>query len=312
MNKIIFQAVLLACSGGALFAQDTKRDTMQIILNGEQITVPVPKHGNKTTISLEDSLDIIQVSVSKSTKNMLTGRNRDKGLTTRYTRWISEVEFGLSTLAGPHFQEANDTSVGYYYYNSASAVSVPRGFIAKVTPSRENAGFTFGFSIREKSRPLGVLGLNFITGSRFRFSRFSSRGHYDYKQIKVSEQGGTVVYYPDSVYYKWSGDYRTSTINYQILFPFMLEKQWMEGDLRVSAGVNLALNISNIRLYATPLNNNMITTDFSPKVIAEAKASYKKISLYMAYNMGDYRYVYGRTSVTSGHILNMGVAVRLY
>lgn len=319
MKHIILATVILQSAGTILAQAQPKTDTMSIILNGERISLSVPKEGNKTTINLEDSATITQISVSRYSKQKMAAREASgqpfAEQKSKRVSWLNEVEFGVIAMAGKTYKTINDTAYGFNFSaGGAGAVNDNRADVIKLTPKAINPGFSLGFSIREKTRKIGTTGLDFITGSRFRYSRFTTSGHFEVTTIKALVKDGVITYYPDSIYATKSGDYKTVTSSFQLLFPFAVEKT-MKNNLKVSVGVNLSLHILSSRMSDNIKNEYSIISYMNPQFIQLqpiVRASYKRTSVYVSYNLGQSRVGYGSTQTTQGHLMYFGVGYKLY
>jgi hypothetical protein len=322
MKKVSLLALLAWQSAAALFSQTQtgKSDTMSIRIGGEHITLPVPKEGNKTTINLEDSANIIQISVAKTSKLRsskippvipVADEHRKKVIS-----WFNEVDFGITSLVGRYTQTVNDTVYGFQFSSGITNNNTNnRATMIRMTPKTINAGFSIGFTIREKRRFLGKSNIAFITGSRFRYSRFTGKGQYEFTEIKATYDNG-VKYYPDSVYSYKSGEYRTATSSYQLLFPFMFETTLKKNsNIRLSAGLNLSVNIHSTRFTEDVRSKTTVISYINPQLLQFQpiiKASYKRTSVYLSLNPGRTRIGYGSTHSISGNTLYFGLAYKLY
>ncbi len=298
--------------------QKTKADTMHVILNGESISLPVPKEGNKTTIDLEDSSSITRISVSKISRQRTTlpaPVAPALEVPRRHISWFNEVDLGLVVLAGKQFSQGNDT--GFAYDFSGMGNTTNRATTMKLTPRAIYPGFSVGFTIREKRRSIGKTDIVFISGTRFRFARYGGEGKYETKEIKAStNSNGVVTYYPDSVYSSKSGEYRSRTNSFQLLLPFMFEMQLKKHSLfKVSAGVNMVFNIYSTLFSENITNISSVLTYTNPQIIQIQpiiKASYKRTSVYLSFNTGTTRIGYGSTQTVSGNMMYFGLACKLY
>jgi len=232
--------------------------------------------------------------------------------------WLNEIEFGMTTLVGRQSIVTTDTGYGFSFsISGGNNVANNRVDVLKLTPKTINPGFSLGFAIREKTRKIGNTGLNFITGSRFRYSRFTGSGRFEISQIKATVKDGVVTYYPDSVYSTKAGDYKTVTSSFQLLFPFMVERRIQEKHLSISAGLNLGIHIVSSKISDNIKDNytNSLITYINPQFIQFqpiVKATYKRTSVYLSYNLGKTRIGYGSTKNTTGNMMYFGLAYKLY
>jgi len=320
MKHIILATLIMQSAGTLLHAQsNAKADTMSIILNGERISLSVPKEGNKTTINLEDSATITQISVSKYAKLKSNAREVSapplQNHQAKRVSWLNEVEFGLITMAAKTYKTVNDTAYGFNFsIGGGGLVSNDRADVVKLTPKVINPGFSVGFSIREKTRKIGNTGLDFVTGSRFRYSRFTGSGQFEAKTIKASVKDGVITYYPDSVYATKSGEYKTVTSSFQLLFPFMVEKT-AKNNVKFSIGMNLSIHVLSSKISQNIRDSYSIISYMNPQFIQLqpiVRVSYKRTSAYVSYNLGQSRVGYGSTQNTQGHLMYFGIGYKLY
>lgn len=313
MKKSIILTCILVLTLLKIKAQTaSKLDTMSISINGERITLPVPKSGSKTTINMEDSTSIIQVSVSKIAKtqlptNSLVGTKLnpiEKALPAKHVSWFSEIDFGTVV-----FVNRKSYSTGSLYDFTIGMSGVNRTRVTFI-PKRVNAGITAGIVIREKRRSIGHNGLIFISGSRFRYSRYTGSGDYKLTELKSSNNG------IDSVLSSNTGEFKSATNNYQFIFPFMLESCLSkDAEIKMSIGVNLIFNIHSTKYSENLRNTNAnISYNNTQMLIVQPmlKATYKSSSVYMAYNLGRTRMGEGLNTTIEGNMLYFGLAYKLY
>lgn len=320
--KKIFILFLSFGSAGMLFSQEpkTKTDTMSIILNGEHITLPVPKEGNKTTINLEDSGSIIQISVGKISKNKIGSKpvsiapTPESPRTEKRISWFNEVDFGFLTLAGKRREQS--TGIEYPFTLTAMSDSISdRATVMSLHPLKVNSGFSAGFTIREKSRPIGKSRFIFITGSRFRYSRFTGTGSYTIKEIKaVTDKNGQTTYYRDTVYSSKSGEFKSTSNSYSILFPFLISTQINE-KYKIAAGMNLTLNINSSKLSENIKDNLSLISYVNPQIILFQpiiKVTRNKTSLYLSWNLSKTEIGFQSDNKITGNTVYFGMAYKLY
>jgi len=320
-KSFIFISILILtrCSINAQ-SSHSKLDTMSITINGEQIILPLPKAGNKITINMEDSESIIQVSVSKISKNRLPSNpllgdkinKLEKVLPVKHVSWFNEIDFGTVVFVN----RKTYTTGGLYDYTIGVSGSVNSGMPGSVRtgvtfiPKQINPGITFGIAIREKRRTLGHTKLKFITGSRFRYSRYTGSGDYKLTELKTSSAGS------DSVISTNTGEFKSATNNYQFVFPYLVEAAISKkGNFKMSAGVNLILNIHSTKYRENLRNTNANIFYNNTQVIIiqpMLKATYKASSLYIAYSLGRTRMGYGLNTKIDGNMLYLGLAYKLY
>ena len=325
--KKIFILSYLALQGFMLFSQEqkTKPDTMSIILNGEYITLPVPKEGNKTTINLEDSTSIIQISVGKTSRLNRTTNGQATGMQAvpppivpgKRVSWFNEIDLGLLTLAGQSREKINDTGYTFDFTMSTNTTNgTSRATVVKFSPRTVNPGFSFGFTIREKRRPIGHSNFWFITGTRFRYGRYAGKGDYEQTEIKAVTDNGVTTYHWDTIYSRTTGQYTFATNSYQLLFPFVVEGKIKEsGNLRVSAGMNLAINIYDSK-YSDNVKNSSFNIFYTNPQFLQfqpiIRVSSKKTSVYLSYTMSKTKIGYGLGESINGNLLYFGMAYKLY
>jgi len=325
MKRIAILSILLLRAISYLWAQDikTKPDTMSIILNGEHITLPVPKEGNKTTINLEDSSSIIQISVGKISKFKTPApaltKTPEKSISGKRISWLNELDFGVITLSNRMRENYSDTAYGFNFsFNSGPDPTNNRATSLKLTPKTVYPGFSVGFSIREKSRPIGHSKFNFITGSRFRYGRFANKGEYEIKEIKTETKNGVTTYFPDSVYSVKTGVYRSVCNSFSFLFPFLISTNLSDSkdnDFKIAAGINLVLNINSSKISENIKSAYTVLSYVNPQIIQFQpiiKASRNKTSVYLSYSLSRTRIGYGATQSINGNTLYFGMAYKLY
>lgn len=303
--------ILTLCKVNAQ-SNSSRLDTMSIFINGERITLPVPKAGNKTTINMEDSANVIQVSVSKVSKTQLLSNplvaNKltpsESNLPVKHVSWFNEVDFGTVV-----FTNRNTFSSGSLYDYTIGTTATSKTRVTFI-PKHVNPGITAGIVIREKRRSIGNSGLILITGSRFRYSRFVGSGDYKITELTSSRSGA------DSVLSINKGDFKAATNNYQFIFPYLIETRFKKnGNTKLSAGVNLIVNIHSTK-YTENIRNSSANINYNNTqlliVQPMLKVSYKSSSIYMAYNLGRTRIGDGLNTAIEGNMLYFGMAYKLY
>ncbi len=300
-------------------AQTSTLDTIKINIGGEFISVPMPKMGNKITLNLEDSNSIIQISIGKTSKfNTIAAPNTNRNeLSKNRISWFNEINFGLATLVGLSKNTTTDTSYGYVYAIGSSISSNPANFI-KITPKRVNAGFSFGFTIKEKSRPIGTTPYRLVTGSRFRFSKYRSNGDFHSTDVKYAIVNNAIKIYPDSVLSESSGNYKAVTNAYQLLLPLLVERNIIKDKYQLAFGLNIGIGFNSTRInynYGGNLKNNK---GFSSSTNAQLlfqpafRLTNKRYSLQVSYSPGFTRINYNTSENVSGHMLYISFGYKLY
>lgn len=294
-------------------SSDEKKDTMFIQVNGEKISISVPNEGNKTTINLEDSTSIIQISIGKVSK-LRTNTGKEFSASKKSISYFNEVEFGYSVLLNRNINSKERIlPESEYSTSSNSYVFNNRANIGNLISENRNAGFHFGFSIREKRRPFlnSNSKIMFITGSRFRINRFSDRGVYENRNIKASLDSGEYTYYRDSVYSNRIDSYRSTNSTFFLVFPFMLEKQ-MGKNLFLSAGLQLGIGIHYSTFRTNFLNTGSSMSDLDLQVQPMLKVRYDRFSVYVATRIAKQRLETEFMHTVVGNLLFFGLAYKVY
>lgn len=289
-----------------------KKDTMFIQVNGEKISISVPNEGNKTTINLEDSTSIIQISVGKVSK-FKTNANQKSISNKKLISYFNEVELGYSVLLNRSINSHERILPESDYSSSSNSyVFNNRANIGSVIAENRNSGFHFGFSIREKRRPLNSKSkIMFITGTRFRFNRFSDKGMFQNINIKASFDSNEYTYYRDSVYSYRTDSYRSSNSTFFLVFPFMLEKQ-MGKNFFLSAGLQLGIGIHYSTFRTNFLNTGSSMSDLDLQVQPMLKVRYDRFSVYVATRIAKQRLETETMHTVIGNLLFFGLAYKVY
>lgn len=314
IKKTVMCLAGFLCIGG-IYGQnpEEKKDTMYIQLNGEKISISVPNEGNKTTISLEDSTSIIQISIGKVSK-FKTYSNQNSIANKKLISYFNEVELGYSVLLNRNFNSNERILPEFVFSNSSNSYAFNnRANIGRVVSENRNSGFHFGFSIREKRRPFlnNNSKIMFITGSRFRYNRFSDIGEFENKNIKANLDSGEYTYFRDSVFSVRTDKYRSTNSSYLLVFPFMLEKQMVE-KFFLSAGIQLGIGIHTNVFKTNSFNSTTKTTGLDLQLQPMLKIRYDRFSLYLATKLGKERIETETMHTAVGNLLFFGLAYKVY
>lgn len=305
-------------------AQDNKEkvDTVKIQVQGENITVPMPKKGSKVTVNLEDSSEIIQISVGRidkfqSKSIMSNADQRDQGSSKRVS-FFREVEIGTLTMLSSKKVYRNDSSIGMFFA-SLGSTNDNEVSMMKITPKYIIPGLSLGITIKEKRRAIKNSNVDFITGFKFRYSNFFSNGTYENIIYKSRMINGGMTYYPDSIVSIKKGDYRARTNFYQLVFPFMLDYSLGKSEFRMSAGINLMLGFNSSNIISSTGENlkssMMIITYNNPQIIQfqpSVKFYKKRVSVQISTTFGTNNLGFGPTGHRVGRLWHLGVGYRLY
>ncbi len=193
----------------ATMAQEA--DSIVITFDNQHTTIPLPAFGKQTTIKMADSIQMIEISVSRRgisdiSKLALYPANTGNSQKTKVkAKWFSQVEAGYTL------------SVPYYYSPTSSSYAYREGGILQ--------GYKIGLSVREKTRHINNK-TAFITGFKLEYEQ-------SFRNVDVQVTGDSPVY-------------RSSF--YQMIFPFAGKRQITAFGLPayVSYGANFIFGYSFI------------------------------------------------------------------
>ncbi len=156
-------------------------DSIVVTFDNQRTTIPVPAFGKQTTIKIADSIQMIEISVSRRgindiSKQALYHTNTSQKIKNK-AKWFSEVEAGYTL------------SVPYHYTPSSSYYSYREG--------GNFQGYKLGLSVREKTRNISNK-TAFVTGFKLGYEQ-------SFRNVDVQVTGDSPIY-------------RSSF--FKILFPF--------------------------------------------------------------------------------------------
>lgn len=315
---------LIATSLSAQENNDKTKDTVRIILGGESISLPMPKEGNKVTVNLEDSAEIIQISIGKISKTAALnvpkkadGRFSQEPESTRKISWFREIELGTLGMLSGNRELSSDSAIGTYI--NAFSPSDNSTSMVKIKAEKVYPGFTFGINIKEKSRPFKNSNLNFITGFRFRYSNYITTGEYEVVEFKSHTINGAYRYYPDSILSQRNGNYRASTNYYHVLFPFLVEFKLKKDQFRLATGLNLNLGFNTSKIITNTGENlkqsQVFITYTNPQFVQfqpTVRLSHKRMSVQVSTTFSRNRIGYGATEYRVGKLWYLGIGYKIY
>lgn len=321
---LVIAALLLALQHINAQTGTENRDTVRLIIGGESITLPMPKEGNKVTVNLEDSAEIIQVSIGRvnkfKTQTLVKTEApaEEKSIRRSHINWFREVELGTVTYLSRKTEFRNDSSIGSFY--SPFTVSLSKTVsMAKITPHKVYPGLSFGFNIKEKSRPIKNTKLTFISGFKFRYSNYQSKGDYEIISYKYKNDSGVFRYYSDSIISISKGNYRASTNMYHLIFPFLIETGVKKDLYRVAAGLNLLLGFSNSKIITNNGENLKSSQVFisyaSPQIIQiqpSVRLTKNRLSVQLMGSFTKNDIGFGPTRHRVGNIWYLNIGYKIY
>ncbi|MBL7836958.1 MAG: hypothetical protein JNM67_05550 [Bacteroidetes bacterium] len=189
----------------------------------------------------------------------------------------------------------------------------------KISPEKVLPGITFGINIKEKSRPLKNSHLNFITGFKFRYTNFQSRGQYEVISYKYNVINGVWRYYPDSIVSVKKGDYRASTNFYHMMFPFLVEFGVKDNKFKIATGLNLVAGFSSSRVIANTGENlkssQIFITYNTPQILMiqpSVRVTHKRFSVQILTTLNNNIVGYGPTNLRTGKLWYLNLGYKLY
>lgn len=298
-------------------------DTVKIQIGQDNISLPMPKDGKKVTVNLEDSTGIIQISIGKMGKNGISpGFLSPPSVSERKSRvtWLREIELGTMLMLSKAKEMRADSMINLNYKDvTSNGNATGTTTFISLRPERIKPGLTFGINIKEKRRHLGTSKYTLLTGFKFRYTSFSAEGQYQESEYKSRMVNGVNKYYLDSlVSYKY-GDYNSTTRNFQIVFPVMVEFPTKRDDFTIAAGVNIALGINSSKIYKSN-GENLKTTSLiflytDPQILQFQPAvrfNYKRMSAHVSASLNSTRIGYGATEHVNGNMWFFGLGYKIY
>jgi hypothetical protein len=207
------------------FAQEA--DSIVVTYDNQRTIIPVPAFGKQTTIKMADSIQMIEIGVSRrkiseikqSAQYPLSAVTAEKPL--KKVKWYSQVEAGytIKFIAGPSSEPA--------YINSEPAT------IYYNTDNQQ--GYKLGISIFEKERSI-TNKFSYVSGFKLGFAQ-SYRKAKDFPIVQ------------DTVYRVYVGYDPITTSSIQFLFPFGFRQSLGSGnsDARITFGSNIGSSIDLIK-----------------------------------------------------------------
>ncbi len=243
--KRINKFLLLIIGFTSISAAAQKSDSVVIIYDKQKTLIPVPDFGYKTTIKLADSIEIIEIGITrrKPSDNLVLQQipesdiSSDKPL--KKIKWYSQLEAGytIKFMAGPRSESIiiNGTEPATLYYNTDN-----------------QQGYKLGISIFEKERSISNK-FSYVSGFKLGFAQ-SFRKYKDQPIIQ------------DSILRLYVGYDPVTTSRIQFLFPFGFRQNIGSGksDSRISFGSNIG---SSIDLIKTKGINGYFTFGGSPLIL---------------------------------------------
>jgi hypothetical protein len=205
-------SIILGLMCGVILATKAqKADSIVVNYDNQQTTIPVPAFGKQTTIKIADSIQMIEINVSRRgisdiSKQTLYPANMGSSQKTKNkAKWFSQVEAGYTL------------SVPYYYSPTSSFYAYREGGNLQ--------GYKLGLSVREKTRNINNK-TAFVTGFKLGYEQ-------SFRNVDVQVTGNSPVY-------------RSSF--YQLIFPFAGKRQITAFGLPayVSYGANFIFGYSFI------------------------------------------------------------------
>ena len=201
----------------ATIAQEA--DSIVVTFENQHTTIPLPAYGRQTIIKMADSIQMIEISVSRrgisdiSKQAFYPANPNTSQKKKNKAKWFSQVEAGYTL------------SVPYYYSPSSSYYSYREG--------GNFQGYKLGLSVREKTRNISTK-TAFVTGFKLGYEQ-------SFRNVDVQVTGDSPVY-------------RSSF--YKMLFPFAGKRQITAFKLPayLSYGANFIFGYS----FVTKKNNSNI------------------------------------------------------
>ena len=182
-------SIILGLMCGVILAtMAQKADSIVVNYDNQQTTIPVPAFGKQTTIKIADSVQMIEINVSRrgisdiSKQTLYPANIGSSQKTKNKAKWFSEIEVGYTL------------SVPYYYSPSSSSYSYREG--------GNFQGYKLGLSVREKTRNINDK-TAFVTGFKLGYEQ-------SFRNVDEQVTGNSPVY-------------RSSF--FKMLFPFAGKRQ---------------------------------------------------------------------------------------
>lgn len=329
MKRVIITLLALSAAYRGMSQGQAPTDTVKIQMGDEYLTLPLPKDGHKVTINFEDSTSITQVSIGRTIKGKnhtansspyVSAVNTEVKPSRRKISWFNMLEFGFTGLIGRAKYESLDTAYGGIFSTQING-SYNRATVVQISPKNVYPGLTFGLNIREKSRPIGNSKIVYVTGTKFRYARFTAKGTYDIKEIKVESSNGRLNYHYDSVISRKNGEYRSTVNMFQLLLPFMFEHRFEQSkrDFTLGVGLNLVFNVNSSKVRTVSGDDlksgyfivNYFTNSFV-QVQPQIRLGFKKWNVNLSTTLNNSRLGYGATSKVQGVMTYLTLGYKLY
>jgi hypothetical protein len=221
-----FLVLILGLATLTTWAQTS--DSVTVIYDKQKTVIPVPDFGFRTTIKLADSMEIIEIGVSRRTlsDNSLSPRATQNNSTSekplKKVKWYSQLEAGytLKFYTGPVSESIiiNGTEPATLYYNTDN-----------------QQGYKIGISIFEKERSIKEK-FSYISVFKLGFAQSFRK----YKDQPI---------FQDSVLHLYVGYDQLTTSSIQFLFPFGFRQYIGSGksNSRINFGSNIGSSIDLIK-----------------------------------------------------------------
>jgi len=323
--KILALSLLYLLSLNGLRAQD-KSDTITIDVNGQKSQIIDPETGKKTTFSFEDSTTIYQISISKFSKNGLTGlsstpkkeeKSNHKG---KSIRWFGDVSAGIVLHSGQRRESINsiiqdDLTLDFQNIGVTAPTTVVE---SKIDYDKINPGFRFDFQLKESRKPMGE-NLFLVRGMGFQYNFARATGTGTFNTYKTDSVNRIIR---DSFVSGYTSKVTSNLTNYKLTFPFLIGKniQTKGKNLTLMGGAvfGLSINSSTIKdgsgidpksKYSILGNFRSPFFSFQPTI----KAIYAdKVTFQVALDLGTQRLGFGKTQSLNSNPLAFSIGYRLY
>jgi len=220
-------------------------DSIVVTYDNQHTIIPLPAFGKQTTIKMADSIQVIEMSVSRRKLSdikqpaLYPSNNFTAEKPLKRIKWYSQIEAGytIKFVAGPSSESIviNGTESATLHYNTDN-----------------QQGYKLGISIFEKERRI-TNKFSYVSGFKLGFAQ-SFRKYKDQPIIQ------------DSVLHLYVGYDPITTSRIQFLFPFGFRQNIGSGksDSRITFGSNIG---SSIDLIKTKGINGYFTFGGSPLIL---------------------------------------------
>jgi len=221
----IFLGLMIGITTGTM-AQET--DSIVVTYDNQHTTIQVPAFGKQTTVKIADSIQVIEIGVSRRKisdfvqANTISSTTAASGKPSKKTKWYSQIEAGytLKFYTGPSSDLIiiNGTEPTTLYYNTDN------------TP-----GYKVGISIFENERSLNER-FSYISGFKIGFAQ----SFRTYKDIPVVNDTSARIFV---------GFEPVTTTSLQFLFPLGFRQYLGTGKSgsSISFGANIGSSINLVK-----------------------------------------------------------------